>query len=174
FGEYIPFGNLIYRLTGIQTFASDLGYGFTPGPGARVFDLGEKLGKVVPLICYETVFPQDVNAAPERASWLLQITNDGWFGTVSGPYQHLAQAELRTIEQGLPMVRDANTGVSAMIDAKGRIVKEMPMLAEGFIDARLPPALPRTLYSRTGDWPIGGILALLLLGLAWRRFPVRH
>jgi hypothetical protein len=84
-------------------------------------------GTMLPLICYEAIFPQDVAGAPVRPDVLLQITNDAWFGEFSGPFQHLAQARMRAVEQNLPMIRVANTGVSAMIDAGGRIVAEIPL-----------------------------------------------
>lgn len=166
FGEYVPFGDLLADW-GIRAFAAREGNGYTAGPGARTIDLGGALGRIQPLICYEAVFPQDINAAPERPDWLLQVTNDGWFGEISGPYQHLAQARLRAIEQGLPLLRSANTGVSAVIDAKGRVLQSLPLGAEGFLDADLPPPLPVTAYARTGDWPAGllilaGLLTLLL------------
>ena len=123
------------------------------------------LGRALPLICYEGVFAQDVNSAPDRADFIVLITNDGWFGTRSGPYQHLVQAQLRAAEQGLPLLRAANTGISAVIDAEGRILDSLPLGDAGFVDARLPGALPPPLYSRTGDWPIF-LLALLGLALA--------
>lgn len=169
FGEYVPLAELAARF-GLAAFAAQEGYGYTPGPGARVLDLG-RAGKVLPLICYEAVFPQDLNAAPERADWILQITNDGWFGRIAGPYQHLAQARLRAVEQGLPVLRAANTGVTAVIDAKGRVLRSLPLGAEGWFDADVPPALAPTLYARTGDLPatIALGLAILALGLARRR-----
>lgn len=120
------------------------------------------LGAALPLICYEGVFAQDVLSAPERPDFMLLITNDAWFGQVSGPYQHLAQARLRSAEQGLPMIRVANTGVSAMIDATGRITAEIAMGKAGWRDAPLPPPLPRTLYARTGDLGMVALFALLL------------
>ena len=95
----------------------------------------------------------------------MLIANDAWFGEISGPYQHLAQARLRSAEQGLPMIRSANTGISAMIDATGRVTHQMSLDEAGWIDAPLPPALPATLYSRMGDWPIA-VLALPLSELA--------
>ncbi|OYX44767.1 MAG: apolipoprotein N-acyltransferase [Rhodobacterales bacterium 32-67-9] len=164
FGEYIPLADVAARF-GIAAFAAQQGYGYTAGPGARVLDLGAA-GKVLPLICYEAVFPQDLNAAPERADWILQITNDGWFGKIAGPYQHLAQARLRAVEQGLPFLRAANTGVTAVIDAKGRVLTSVPLNTEGWIDADVPPALAPTLYARTGDLPATILLALSLLTLA--------
>ncbi len=130
-----------------------------------MLDLGP-LGRALPLICYEAIFPQDISTAPERPDWLLQITNDAWFGQISGPYQHLAQARLRAIEQGLPMVRVANTGVSAVIDARGRILASLPLGQSGFLDATLPPSLPATLYSRIGDLPITLLLLATLTVLA--------
>ncbi|RID91982.1 apolipoprotein N-acyltransferase [Gemmobacter lutimaris] len=166
FGEYLPFGDLAWRLFGISAFAARQGYGYAAGPGPRVLDLG-RLGKALPLICYEAVFPAEVNAAPERPGWLLQITNDAWFGTLTGPFQHAAQARLRAVEQGLPLVRVANTGVTQMVDAKGRVTAELRFGSPGYLDAALPAALPPTLFARYGALPflllLGGLgLALLL------------
>lgn len=170
FGEYMPAGDLLWRLFGISAFASQMGAGYSPGPGPRVLDLGGPLGKVLPLICYEAVFPQDLRAAPERAGWIMQITNDAWFGTKTGPWQHLAQARLRAIEQGLPLARAANTGISAMIDARGRVLSSLGLGQAGWIDVALPGALPATIYARTGDLPVGVvILSLLLLAATFRR-----
>ncbi len=160
FGEYLPFGNTLGKF-GLRGLAADEGHGYSSGPGPAVIDMG-RLGKALPLICYEGVFPHDVSGAPERADFMLLITNDAWFGDISGPYQHLAQARLRSIEQGLPMVRAANTGVSAMIDARGQITAYLPLGQAGFVDAPLPAPLPPTVYSKTGDLPI---LLLLLIGL---------
>lgn len=164
FGEYIPFGDVLTHV-GITAFAAREGNGYTPGPAPAILDLGA-LGRVLPLICYEAVFPQDLRAAPGRADWILQVTNDAWFGSLAGPYQHLAQARLRAVEQGLPLVRSANTGVSAVIDAKGRVLEALPLNTEGFLDAPLPAALPATPYARTGDWPVAAVLATLFLLLA--------
>lgn len=166
FGEYIPFGDTMARV-GITAFASQLGNGYSAGPGARVLDFGP-LGRALPLICYEAVFPQDVAAAPERPAWLMQVTNDAWFGTLTGPYQHLAQARLRAIEQGLPLLRAANTGVTAVIDAKGRVLDSLPMGEAGKLDAALPAALPPTPYARWGEWP-AMLLVVALAPLAFRR-----
>jgi apolipoprotein N-acyltransferase len=138
-----------------------------------VLDLG-RAGKVLPLICYEAVFPQDLSGAPERADWVLQITNDGWFGTIAGPYQHLAQTRLRAVEQGLPFFRAANTGLSAVIDAKGRVLASLQLNTEGHLDAAVPSALPPTLYARTGDWPATVLLSLSVLVLIFRRRGVGH
>ncbi len=164
FGEYIPAPWLL-RPMGLSAFTAQEGFGFSDGPGARLLDLGV-LGRVRPLICYEAIFPQDVRGADARPDWLLQITNDAWFGTVSGPYQHLAQARLRAVETGLPMVRVANTGVSAVIDARGEVTASLPLGQAGFLDASLPPAGATTLYWRMGDIPLAVLILALLLGAA--------
>ncbi|NVO57104.1 apolipoprotein N-acyltransferase [Rhodobacteraceae bacterium B1Z28] len=165
FGEYVPFGDLLARF-GIYGLAATTGNGFSSGPGPALMDAG-KLGRALPLICYEAVFPQDVNGAPGRADFLLQITNDAWFGARSGPYQHLAQAQMRAIEQGLPMMRSANTGVSAMIDPLGQITASLLLGQAGYVDAVLPRPHAATFYSRTGDSP--SFFALLVLfAMFWR------
>ncbi|MDR9394341.1 MAG: apolipoprotein N-acyltransferase [Roseovarius sp.] len=166
FGEYVPFGDALSRF-GITGLAARQGHGYSPGPGAQVIGLGP-VGRALALICYEGVFPRDVAAAPERPDFMLLITNDAWFGQVSGPYQHLAQARLRSAEQGLPMVRVANTGVSAMIDATGRVTARIPLGRADWRDAPLPAALPPTPYAVTGDWPML-VLAAALLAVAGRR-----
>ena len=173
FGEYIPFGDALYELFGLQAFAARLGNGYVAGPGPQVIDLGGKLGRFVPLICYEAVFPQDLRGLPVRPDWILQITNDAWFGTLTGPYQHLAQARFRAIEQGLPLVRVANTGITAMIDARGRIVAALPRGEAGYLDAGLPGPMAETPYARWGEGPVMVLLAGLALWLAgWRRMRV--
>ncbi|MCI2400284.1 apolipoprotein N-acyltransferase [Aliiroseovarius subalbicans] len=156
FGEYTPGGGLLHRL-GLRGFAAQYGSGYFPGPGATVLDLGP-MGKALSLICYEAIFARDLRAAPERADWILQITNDAWFGTFSGPQQHLVQARMRAIEMGLPFVRAANTGISAVIDPFGRITAAVGLNRTGKLDAALPAPFPETLYARRGD-------ALLMIGL---------
>ncbi|XDA97188.1 apolipoprotein N-acyltransferase [Sulfitobacter sp. LCG007] len=167
FGEYVPLGDLLGRF-GIEGMAQRDGDGFSRGPGPRLLDLGP-LGRALPLICYEAVFAQDVGAAPERPDLLVQITNDAWFGIDVGPQQHLAQARMRAIEQGLPLVRSANTGISAMVDPYGRVIDSLPLGRAGYIDAQMPAPLAPTIYSQSGDLPAG---AIVLAGLAiaiWRR-----
>jgi apolipoprotein N-acyltransferase len=171
FGEYIPFGDTAYALFGISAFAARQGNGYAAGPGPAILDLGPAIGRVLPLICYEAIFPQDLLDAPGRADWILQITNDAWFGVLTGPFQHLAQARLRAIEQGLPLVRVANTGISAVIDAKGRVLATIPLGKAAYLDAALPAALAATPYARRGDGPVLALLVVLFaaLGIGARR-----
>ena len=161
FGEYIPFGDLAYDWLGVSAFAAKTGNAYSAGAGPQVLDLGPKLGRVLPLICYEAVFPQDLRGTA-RPDWLMQITNDAWFGTLTGPFQHAAQARLRAVEQGLPLVRVANTGVTEVVDARGRVTASLPFGTQGFLDAALPGPLPATPYARFGEIPV-----LVLLGGLW-------
>ncbi|KKN64994.1 hypothetical protein LCGC14_0486240 [marine sediment metagenome] len=161
FGEYVPFADVMNRW-GIRGIASQFNSGFSAGPGAELMDLGP-LGQALPLICYEAVFARDVNAAPKRPAFLMQLTNDAWFGKGQGPLQHLAQARMRAIEQGLPMARVANTGVSAMIDPWGQVTASLALNQAGFLDARLPAPRAATIYSRLGEWPF---LAILFAGFS--------
>jgi apolipoprotein N-acyltransferase len=168
FGEYMPFRDTLSRW-GLRGIAEFQGMGFEAGPGPALVDI-PGIGTARPLICYEGIFAEEIGAeaGESRPRLLLLVTNDAWFGSFSGPEQHLAIGRMRAIEQGLPMVRSANTGISAMIDAKGRILSSLPMNREGAIDAALPPALPPTPYARTGDAPVG--VLLLLLGV-WALLP---
>jgi len=120
----------------------------------------------LPLICYEAIFPHGLRAPGARPEWLVQVTNDAWFGTASGPYQHLAQARVRAIEQGLPLARAANTGISAMIDPYGRVIASLGIGEAGYVDVELPGALSVTGYVRFGDFP-ALIVSALLLGLTF-------
>lgn len=167
FGEYVPLGDFAARF-GIYGMAPQHGAGFSSGPGAELIDLG-RIGRALPLICYEAVFAHDVNAAPSRPDFIIHATNDAWFGTDAGPQQHLAQARMRAIEQGLPVARAANTGITAMIDPRGRVLESIGMGQAGYLDAALPLPLAPTLYSRTGDLPVTVLLVLVLAGLVLRR-----
>jgi apolipoprotein N-acyltransferase len=117
----------------------------------------------LPLLCYEVIFPDETATRGERVGWFLNLTNDGWFGISSGPYQHLEQARLRAIEQGVPLVRAANTGISAVIDPLGRVIRSLPLGNEGLLDARLPRAIAPTLYARFGDGLAGLVAAAALI-----------
>lgn len=165
FGEYLPGGVFLARF-GLKSLTARYGFGYSAGQGPKVMDLGD-LGKVLPLICYEGIFPHEVRATATRPDWMLMITNDAWFGTLSGPFQHLDQARARSIETGLPMVRVANTGVSAVIDAHGRIMGAIPQGVAGRLDLALPGARPATPYWKTGDVPVLLSLILMLFTAVW-------
>jgi apolipoprotein N-acyltransferase len=172
FGEYMPLPGL-FRNLGVRALAERADSGYGRGPGPRLLEFGAA-GRALPLICYEAVFAHDVGGAPDRPDFLMQLTNDAWFGTRSGPQQHLAQARMRAIEQGLPMARAANTGISAMIDSKGRITASLALNTAGFVDAALPAPGAPTIYSRTGDVPwillvLGGLLVAILRRARMRR-----
>ena len=169
FGEYLPHGERLARL-GVSAFAAQASFGYTPGPGAQVMSLAG-LPPAQPLICYEAIFPQHLRGH-ERPEWLLQITNDAWFGTYSGPYQHLAQARLRAIEAGLPLMRAANTGVSAVIDPYGRVTARLDLGEVGHIDAPLPAPLAPTPWLPIGPWPLI-LAAFLALALSARGYAAR-
>ena len=124
---------------------------------------------MIPLLCYEIIFPGDVTPRGERPGWLVNLTNDGWFGISSGPYQHLQQARVRAIEEGLPLVRAANTGISAVVDPLGRIIASLPLGAQGVLDAPLPQPVAPTLYARFGDGLAGLLVAIALVLVGVRR-----
>jgi apolipoprotein N-acyltransferase len=166
FGEFLPFQDVLERLGLMQL--TKLPGGFIAGDRRRVLN-APRAPRFLPLICYEIIFPGEAVPPGERPGWLVNLTNDGWFGLSSGPYQHLQQARVRAIEEGLPLVRAANTGVSAVIDPMGRIVNSLPLGTEGVLDAVLPRSISPPLYLRTGDATVGLILALGLVILIRRR-----
>jgi len=169
FGEYLPFQDFLESL-GLMQLTKVQG-GFLSGARRRPMTV-PRAPPMLPLICYEIVFPDEAVPAGERPGWLLNLTNDGWFGNSTGPYQHLQQARVRAIEQGLPLVRAANTGISAVVDPFGRTIKALPLGTEDVLDAPLPRAIAPTLYVRTGG-SIGGVMfgvALALVVAGRRRF----
>jgi apolipoprotein N-acyltransferase len=170
FGEYLPFQKFLESL-GFQQLTKQRG-GFLAGDRRRLIAVpGAPLA--LPLICYEIIFPGDLLPKGPRPGWIINVTNDGWFGISSGPYQHFQQARLRAIEQGLPLVRAANTGISAVIDPVGRIIDSLPLGAEGVIDAPLPQPIGAPIYARVGDGPATMIVAIAFLALMWRQLQPR-
>lgn len=170
FGEYMP----LRRWLGLGNFTMGL-VDFTPGPGVRTLTL-PGLPPLSPLICYEAIFPGQVVDRDRRPAWLLNVTNDGWYGMSSGPYQHLAAARMRSVEEGLPLVRVANTGISAIIDPYGRVIDRLPLGTRGVLDGPLPmPARTATPYARYGNTAVVVLSALLILVLSVyrRRLPLR-
>jgi apolipoprotein N-acyltransferase len=167
FGEYLPFQDFLERI-GLMQLTKVRG-GFIPGDRLRVLNV-PRAPPLLPLICYEIVFPGNVTPRSERAGWMLNVTNDGWFGDSPGPYQHFAQARMRAIEEGLPLVRAANTGISAVVDPLGRVTKSLPLGSEGVLDSSLPNPVPPPLYARVGDTFVAVLAGLALLIVMGRRF----
>ncbi|MBM3522343.1 MAG: apolipoprotein N-acyltransferase, partial [Alphaproteobacteria bacterium] len=156
FGEYVPLRGVL-PIERIAPGPVD----FSPGPGPRTVRL-PGLPAFSPLICYEIIFPRRAIDPDERPEWILNVTNDAWFGLSAGPYQHFATARFRAVEEGLPVVRVANGGITAVIDAQGRVRARMGLGTRGILDAALPPAIPPPPYARYGD----GLLLALALGIA--------
>jgi apolipoprotein N-acyltransferase len=152
FGEYVPLRNVL-PMRKITPGMMD----FTGGPGPRTLSLPD-LPSVGPLVCYEAIFPAAIVDPKQRPGWLLNITNDAWYGVTSGPFQHFAIARVRAVEEGLPLLRDANNGITGAIDPYGRVLSRLNLDAIGALDVPLPAALPPTIYSRIGD-----MIFLLLL-----------
>jgi apolipoprotein N-acyltransferase len=163
FGEFMPLRDLLAQV-GLSQLARG-GLDFQAGPGRTTIAL-PGLPPFSPLICYEAIFSGRVFAPGSRPDWLLNITNDGWFGRSSGPYQHLAMARMRAIEEGLPLVRSANTGISAVIDPWGREQARLGLGETGVLDAALPQPLPATVFGRARHWPVLLVACACLLALA--------
>ena len=166
FGEFLPFQGLMEKLGFVQL--TKVQGGFIPGTRRKTIAL-PNAPRVLPLICYEAIFPGDIETRGDRPGWIVNLTNDGWFGISTGPHQHLQQARLRAIEEGLPLVRAANTGISVVTDPLGRIVAQLDLGVEGVLDSRLPSAIPPTPYARAGDIPAAIIVAIALIVAIRRR-----
>ncbi len=166
FGEYVP--ELITRILGMAKLTHGR-VDFSRGPGRRTLEFGG-LPPVSPLICYEVIFPGAVTDGAGTAAWLLNLTNDAWFGESSGPHQHFVSARLRAVEEGLPLVRVANSGISAVVDGYGRVRRFLPLGARGVIDAGLPqPVAGRTAFAALGNLTLAillgfGILLTIVIG----------
>ena len=165
YGEYLPMRPVL-EAVGLSRLAPG-DFDFWPGPGARSIDLG-RFGKAGLQVCYEIIFSGQVIDRDNRPDFIFNPSNDAWFGSW-GPPQHLAQARLRAIEEGLPVIRSTPTGISAVIDANGSIRAQVPMAQAGRIDSRLPQANAPTLFARHGNiLPLGLALILLLSAIAIR------
>ncbi len=164
FGEYVPLRSIL-DISKLTAGRSD----FSRGPGPRTLTLAG-LPPVSPLICYEAIFPGHVVDPTARPGWLLNVTNDAWFGISSGPYQHFASARFRAVEEGLPLVRAANTGISAVVDAYGRVVAKLGLGISGTLDAPLPQAMAMPPpFAGFGDWILAALIACTALaGCLWR------
>jgi apolipoprotein N-acyltransferase len=160
FGEYVPMESVL-SLIGIEKITHGRGAfaeGVSPRPLMKIPGLPPALG----LVCYEALFPGDIVQGSERPGVLINVTNDGWFGQTTGPYQHFQQARVRAVEEGLPLIRAANNGVSAVVDPYGRVLQALGLDVRGVIDSGLPKALAPTVYARAGDWMLALVLAVFL------------
>ncbi len=166
FGEYLPFQETAESL-GLRQLTSFRG-GFTPGPRRRTLEVAGTPA-FAPLVCYEAIFPGEVTEPGRRPEWLLNVTNDAWYGLTPGPWQHLHQARLRAVEEGLPMVRAANNGVSAAIDPLGRIVAHLTLGAAGALDFDLPRPISKTVVARWGETTAWVLASIGFAGLLYRR-----
>lgn len=166
FGEFLPFQDFFERI-GLRQL-TQLPGGFSAGH-ARVTLHLDGVPPVGPLICYEIIFPGAAVDPSDRPAWLLNVTNDAWFGHTPGPFQHLLQARVRAVEEGTPVVRAANTGISALIDPYGRVLDQLGLGETGVIDADLPAAIAPPPYARYGDMPLFAVLLLSGCGLAFAR-----
>ncbi|WP_419728116.1 apolipoprotein N-acyltransferase [Lichenicola sp.] len=162
----VPFGEYQPAMLPVQIVP---GGGFVAGPGIRTLHV-PGLAPIGPLICYEVIFPGRVVRRGDRPAWLLNITNDAWYGNSSGPRQHLDAARMRAVEEGLPLARAANTGISAAFDGYGRQLARLGWGAAGTLVVPLPGALPLTLFARLGlVIPFSISLVIILAGLAPKR-----
>lgn len=166
FGEYLPFQDVLEKI-GLRQLTKLRG-GYSAGPGLRTLEV-PGLPPFAPLVCYEIVFPGEVVDRAHPPKWMLNVTNDAWYGMTPGPWQHLHQARLRAVEEGLPVVRAANDGISAVIDADGRLVASLTLGASGIVDADLPQPGASTIFSRWGMLPSGILALLAFLWSGYRR-----
>ena len=173
FGEYLPLNALLDAI-GLEPLTRRRG-GFTAGPIPRPLMSLPRAQTFAPLICYEAIFPRALIQGRERPAYLVNVTNDGWFGDTTGPRQHLHQARVRAVEEGLPLLRVANNGISAVIDARGRIRDSLGLDVVGVIDAAVPPTGAPTLYGRFGDLWFALILlfgtGVVIAGRIWHGRP---
>jgi len=161
FGEFLPFQGFLESL-GIRQI-TELPGGFSAGPRRRTMTLSTA-PPFAPLICYEIIFPDAVTEPGNRPGWLLNLTNDAWFGDTPGPRQHFLEARVRAVEEGLPLVRSANSGISAIVDGYGRVLEGLGVGQSGVVDGDLPASLAPTIYVRFGDWLFLGLLAMVAFG----------
>ena len=141
---------------------------YSAGPGPRTIEL-PGLPPFAPLICYEAIFPGAIVDEQDRPAWMLNVTNDAWYGRSSGPYQHFAIARTRAVEEGLPLVRVANNGVSGIVDEVGRVIARIDLDTVGYADLPLPAVtVAPTPYARAGDWLLLAVLCLGLMPVVFR------
>jgi apolipoprotein N-acyltransferase len=161
YGEYLPMRSILEPLGLSRLAPGDVDFEFGPGPQTLALPVAGKVGFQ---LCYEIIFSGNVVDPSNRPAFIFNPSNDAWFGRF-GPPQHLAQARLRALEEGLPVLRSTPTGISAAVDADGRLLHSLPWRKPGVIDATLPAPKPPTLFARVGN-VLPFLLALLLAGIA--------
>lgn len=149
FGEFVPFNNIlnIFVETGIENNGIT---GFSVGNKTNEIEIDNSI-KISLFICYESIFSSEIDTNIINSDFIVHLTNDAWFGSFNGPQQHIIQIRARAIEQGLPVLRSANTGISALIDPYGKILKKIPLNIEGYLDVKIPKKIDETLYSKFGS-----------------------
>lgn len=164
--KLVPFGEYMPSWIPIKIIPSAMGSGFTPGPGPKTISDVPGLPAFAPIICYEAIFSGEIIDRRARPDWIVNVTDDAWFGNSAGPRQDFTNIRLRAVEEGLPVARDANSGISAMIDPFGRVIASLPLGYRGVLVAPLPMPQPATIYSRWRLWiPVGLAFLCIFLGL---------
>jgi apolipoprotein N-acyltransferase len=171
FGEYVPFRRALAAIGLGKITPGSLDYSQGPGPRTLHIAGGPPFS---PLVCYEAIFPGQVVDPGDRPGWILNVTNDAWYGRSAGPYQHFAMVKTRAVELGLPLVRAANSGISGVVDAHGRVVAKLGLGETGVVDALLPVAIKPTLYAKFGDGVLLIIFLTLGAGLIGKKMKTNH
>ncbi len=167
FGEYIPFSDIFPFISKVTNGAIN----FSEGDGLKTIKLNSKTPSFSPLVCYEAIFAGNVIDKNNPPQFLLNLTNDAWFGASSGPYQHFDMVRMRSIENGMPAIRVANSGISGLINPLGQVVAAIPLNHKGVVDVMLMENLPDTIYMRIGN-EIVILLSILLLGFVF--IPIKN
>ena len=170
FGEYIPLTELFSKFEFLKIVTGEIGF----AKGTEINTISTNVGNTRVAICYEIIFPEEINPERDNLDFLVNITNDAWFGKSSGPYQHFTAARLRAIEQGLPVFRSANTGISGIIDPYGRVIKKINLEARDAIYSPIPKKIKQTYYSKVGDFLFFGIIIITLLIMLFIKKKKKH
>lgn len=166
--KLVPFGEYMPKWIPVKIIPSAVGSGFMPGPGPQTISNVPRVPAFAPIICYEAIFSGEIINKHKRPDWIANITDDAWFGNSAGPRQDFTDIRLRAVEEGLPVARDANSGISAVIDPFGRVIAALPLDYQGVLIAPLPSPLPATFYSRWGLWiPFYLTILFVLLGFSY-------
>tara|TARA_B100001057_G_scaffold129156_1_gene128242 strand:+ start:5736 stop:7217 length:1482 start_codon:yes stop_codon:yes gene_type:complete len=159
FGEYLPLSKYLAKFNFLKILTNDRGL----SKGKSYDPIQTPLGQARVLICYEIIFPNEVIRSEIRPNYIVNLSNDAWFDNSSGPYQHFSSAKFRSVENGLPVIRSSNKGISAIIDPYGRVIKKLSLNEEGSIYSRLPEKIPETIYSRYENFIVMALLFLYFL-----------